>query len=312
MPMGVMRSALLAASESRWLRRQAPQMGFVKKAVRRFMPGERVEDAIAAALDLRPQGITAVLTKLGENVTEWAVAVDVAVHYQDVLAKIAASGLDCQISVKLTQLGLDVDRERCFEHLRLLAERALPYGNVVWIDMEQHAYVDVTLELYRRVLAELPNVGVCLQAYLYRTAADLASLIPLGGGVRLVKGAYLEPATIAYPKKSDVDENFLKLAQQMIGPEARASRFRAVFGTHDPRLIRAIQEHAASTGVARDGFEFALLYGIQRGEQLRLAQEHARIRVLIAYGDYWFPWYMRRLAERPANVLFVARSMFSS
>jgi len=309
--MGVMRSVLLAASESRWLRQQAPRMGFVKHAVRRFMPGERVEDALEAASALRAQGITTVLTKLGENVTEMAEADGVAAHYLDVLAKIAASGLDCQISVKLTQLGLDVDRERCYTHLRALAARAHAQGVLLWIDMEQHPYVDVTLELYRRVLAELPNVGVCLQAYLYRTTADLAALIPLGGGVRLVKGAYLEPASVAYPKKTEVDENFLALARQMIGPEARASGFRAVFGTHDSRIIHAIQDHAASTGVPRDGFEFALLYGIQRSEQVRLAKEGARIRVLIAYGDYWFPWYMRRLAERPANVWFVAKSMFS-
>jgi proline dehydrogenase len=302
---------LLAASESRWLRQQAPRMGFVKKAVRRFMPGERVEDALAAAETLRDEGITAVLTKLGENVSEMREADAVAAHYVDVLTKIAASGLDCLISVKLTQLGLDVDRERCYAHVRDLAARAQAQGRLLWIDMEQRGYVDVTLELYRRLLAEFPNVGLCLQAYLYRTEADLTALIPLGGGVRLVKGAYLEPADVAYPKKADVDENFLKLAKLMLGPAAAASGFRAVFGTHDGRLIRAIQDHAKTTGVASDRYEFDLLYGIQRGEQQRLARERARIRVLIAYGDYWFPWYMRRLAERPANVLFVAKSMFS-
>jgi proline dehydrogenase len=310
--MGVMRRALLAASESRWLRQQAPRLGFVKSAVRRFMPGERVEDALAAAVELRHHGISAILTKLGENVTDVAEADELAAHYLAVLPQLGASGLDCQISVKLTQLGLDIDRERCYGHMRLLAGRAREQGNMLWIDMEQHTYVDTTLDVYRRLLAEFPNVGVCLQAYLYRTAADLASLIPLGGGVRLVKGAYLEPASVAYPKKSDVDDSFLRLAQQMIGPAARTSGFRAVFGTHDSRIIKAIQDRATSIGVPRDGFEFALLYGIQRSEQQRLAQECARVRVLITYGDYWFPWYMRRLAERPANVIFVAKSMFSN
>jgi len=285
-------------------------MGFVKKAVRRFMPGERIEDAIDAAHTLRQQGITSVFTKLGENVNEMSEADAVARHYVDVIAMLAQSGLDAQISVKLTQLGLDVDRDRCYAHLRDLAGRAHAQGQLLWIDMEQHSYVDATLDLYRRVLAECPNVGICLQAYLFRTEADLATLIPLAGGVRLVKGAYLEPATVAFPKKADVDANFLKLAWQMLGPEAGASGFRAVFGTHDPAIIRSIQEHAASTGIGRERFEFALLYGIQRGEQNRLAKEQARIRVLIAYGDYWFPWYMRRLAERPANVWFVAKSMF--
>lgn len=309
--MGVMRRALLAVSENRWLRQQAPRMGFVKKAVRRFMPGERVEDALAAAAALRGQGITAVVTKLGENVTDMGEADTVAVHYHGVLEKIAAQNQDCQVSVKLTQLGLDVSRERCLEHLLALAARARAHGSTLWIDMEQHSYVDATLELYRRVLQQSPNVGVCLQAYLYRTAADLASLIPLGGGVRLVKGAYLEPASVAHPKKADVDANFVALAKSMIAPGARAAGFQAVFGTHDSAIIRAIQSYAASIGAPREAFEFALLYGIQRGEQTRLAQEHARVRVLVAYGDYWFPWYMRRLAERPANILFVARSMLS-
>ncbi len=309
--MSVMRSVLLAASENRWLRQQAPRMGFVKKAVRRFMPGERAEDALAAAAELRLEGITTIVTKLGENVSEMREADAVAAHYVDVLGQIASSGLDCLISVKLTQLGLDVDKERCFAHLRDLAARAHTQGRQLWIDMEQHGYVDVTLDLYRRVLAELPNVGVCLQAYLYRTEADLTAIIPLGGGVRLVKGAYLEPADVAFPKKTDVDDNFLKLSMLMLGPAAAASGFRAVFGTHDGRIIRAIQNHATTTGVATDRYEFALLYGIQRSEQRRLATERVRIRVLISYGDYWFPWYVRRLAERPANVLFVAKSLFS-
>jgi proline dehydrogenase len=310
--MSVMRSVLLAASDNRWLRQQAPRMGFVKKAVTRFMPGERVEDALTAAAALKAQGIASVLTQLGENISDLGEAERVTHHYMDVLSRIRASGLDCQISIKLTQLGLDIDKERAFLNLRSLAERAHALGNRLWIDMEQHTYVDVTLELYRRVLAEFPNVGVCLQAYLYRTPTDLASLIPLGGGVRLVKGAYREPADVAYPKKADVDRAFVTLAKQMIAPEARAVGFRAVFGTHDQQIIRTIQEYAASSSTPSDAFEFDLLFGIQRAEQMRLAQAGYRIRVLISYGEYWFPWYMRRLAERPANVLFVAKSMFSS
>jgi proline dehydrogenase len=310
--MSVMRSVLLAASDSRWMRKQAPRMGFVKKAVKRFMPGERVEDAIGAALELKPQGIAALLTKLGENITELSEGEQVTAHYLDVLTRIQASGLDCPISLKLTQLGLDIDKEQTFQNLRTLAARARELGNQVWIDMEQHTYVDVTLDLYRRVLAEFPNVGVCLQAYLYRTPKDLASLIPLGGGVRLVKGAYREPPDVAYPKKADVDRAYVTLAKQMIAPEARAAGFVGVFGTHDQEILKTIRQHAEATGTPKRSFEFALLFGIQRAEQLSLAQAGYTIRVLISYGDYWFPWYMRRLAERPANVLFVAKSMFSS
>src|SRR5688572_24594463 len=182
--MDLMRSLLLAGSESPWLRRRAPHLPFIRKAVTRFMPGETLEDALAAADALRQQGIGTVLTELGENVTELTHADDVTRHYTDALAKVDASGLDCHISVKLTQLGLDVDEARCLANLRALVARAKAHNTFVWIDMEQHAYVDVTLQTYRRVRDEFPNVGVCLQAYLYRTGGDLKSVIPLGGGVR--------------------------------------------------------------------------------------------------------------------------------
>lgn len=309
--MGLTRTLLLAASESRWMRRRAPHVPFVKKAVRRFMPGEALEDALRASAELRRQNIGTVLTELGENVTDAAQADRVVRHYTDALAKVAESRLDCHISVKLTQFGLDADEARCEANVRELVAFANEHSTFVWIDMEQHRYVDATLAIYRRVLSDFPNVGVCLQAYLYRTASDLASLLPFGGGIRLVKGAYREDEDTAYPRKRDVDDNFLKLARQMIGPEARAAGLRAVFGTHDTRLIKAIQRHMDTTGQPRASAEFHLLFGIQRAEQERLAREHYRVRVLISYGEQWFPWYMRRLAERPANVLFVLKSMLS-
>jgi proline dehydrogenase len=306
-----MRSVLLAGSESQWLRQRAPRLWFVRKAVRRFMPGERLEDALAAAAGLGQPGIGAVLTQLGENVTELAEANEVTRHYTEVLTKIGESKLDCHISVKLTQLGLDVDPARCYANLRSLVECARERGIFVWVDMEQHTYVDATLEIYRRVQSEFRDVGVCLQAYLYRTADDLASLIPLGGGVRLVKGAYREPASVAYAMKRDVDRNFLVLAKRMLSADALAAGLRAVFGTHDRRIIRAIERDIAGTPAMRQACEFHLLFGIQRAEQARLARERYRVRVLISYGEQWFPWYMRRLAERPANVLFVVKSMLN-
>jgi proline dehydrogenase len=319
--MGLMRSLLLAGSESPWLRRRAPQLPFIRKAVTRFMPGERLEDALGAASELRQQGIGAVFTQLGENVTDATQADNVARHYTHVLDEIAAQRLDGHISVKLTQLGLDVDKMRCRANVRALAARAQEHNNFVWIDMEQHTYVDPTLDVYRHVLAEFPNVGVCLQAYLYRTRADLESLIALGGrsaqvfgaagGVRLVKGAYREPASVAYPRKRDVDENFLALAKIMTSPSARASGMRAVFGTHDARLISSIQQQMDGERLPRQSVEFHLLFGIQRAAQANLAQDGYRTRVLISYGEQWFPWYMRRLAERPANVMFVAKSILS-
>jgi proline dehydrogenase len=309
--MGLMRSVLLAGSESAWLRRHAPHLPFIRKAVTRFMPGETLEDALAAAAALRQHGLGTVLTELGENVSDATQADHVTRHYAQALVKIGANQLDCHISVKLTQLGLDVDRRRCQANVHALAAQAKEHDTFVWIDMEQHAYVDATLDIYRHALADFANVGVCLQAYLYRTRNDLASLIPLRGGVRLVKGAYREPANVAYPRKSDVDSNFLALAKMMMGNDARAAGVRAVFGTHDQRLIAAIQAHMAAADTPRDSVEFHMLFGIQRAQQLRLAQQGYRSRVLISYGEQWFPWYMRRLAERPANVLFVAKSIVS-
>ena len=310
--MSMMRRVLLAGSNNVWMRRHAPRLPFVRRAVRRFMPGERLEDALRAAAELDGHGIGTVLTQLGENVSDTFGSDEAARHYLDALAKSDALGLKCHISVKLTQLGLDVDRERCLANLRALASYAHEHNTFVWIDMEQHRYVDATLEIYRRVLADFPNVGVCLQAYLYRTAGDLDSVIALGGGVRLVKGAYRECAAVAYPDKRDVDTNFLTLAKRMVAPDAHSAGLRAVFGTHDTHLITAIGRHLTASGRPTDAIEFHLLFGIQRAEQIRLARNNYRVRVLISYGDQWFPWYMRRLAERPANVLFVVRSMLSN
>jgi len=272
------------------------------------MPGERLEDALAAATELQRLGIGAVLTRLGENITDVAAADETTRHYVTVAAEVRARSLDCHISVKLTQLGIDVDEECCRANLFALAEETQRRNITLWIDMEQCAYVDRTLDM-RRALRDFPHVGVCLQAYLYRTADDLASLIPLGGGVRLVKGAYREPANVAYPRKSDVDANYFSLATQMLA--ATATGLRAVFGTHDRRVIDRIRQHA-NASVPRDAYEFHLLFGIERAEQVRLAREGHRVKTLISYGEQWFPWYMRRLAERPANLAFVAKSMFSN
>lgn len=306
-----MRSVFLAASDSRWMRKNAPRIWFIRRAVTRFMPGEDAEAALDAAEALRPDRVGSIFTNLGENVVDMAEADGVTAHYLDLLDKIAARGLDGQVSIKLTQMGLDIDKARCLSNVRRLVSRAHALGIAVWIDMEQHPYVDATLELYFAVRAEFPDVGVCLQAYLYRTPKDLEAVIAAGGGVRLVKGAYREPPAVAFPKKADVDAAYLALARRMIDPGARMAGLDAVFGTHDQQIIQAIRHHAEATGVPRDGFEFALLYGIQRAAQQQLARDGHRIRVLISYGSFWFPWYMRRLAERPANVWFVLRTMFA-
>jgi proline dehydrogenase len=308
--MSLMRSVLLAASQNPWLRDRATRSPLVRRAVTRFMPGESLEAAIAATRYLGGRGLGTILTHLGENLTQRSEAQAVTAHYLEVLDRVHESQLDAEVSVKLTQLGLDLDPALACEGVRTIARRAQELGNRVWIDMEDSHYTDRTLELFRAVRSSHSNVGVCLQTYLRRTPADLESLLPLGPAIRLVKGAYREPAPIAFPRKRDVDENFFTLSARLLGPEARNAGAKLTVGTHDLALIDRVRAHAAALRVPRDGFEVAMLYGIQREAQLRIAREGARTRVLISYGSSWFPWYMRRLAERPANLLFVARNVF--
>jgi proline dehydrogenase len=301
--LGLMRRSILMASQSPWMREHAPRFGFMRRTVTRFMPGEDVQDALTAARSLSTQGLRTVFTHLGENVALRSEAELVTQHYLSLIDRIRAAGLGTEISLKLTQLGLDLDPKFCYDNLSTLLEHTPP-EKTLWIDMEQSPYVDVTLELFRRARKSHANIGVCLQAYLFRTEKDLDSLIPMGAAIRLVKGAYNEPAEIAYPVKKDVDENFLHLAQRLLSPEARRARVRAVLATHDRALIAKIIEWTASQGVPKDKVEFQMLYGIQRAEQIRLAQAGYPSGVLVAYGTFWYPWFMRRLAERPANVLF--------
>jgi proline dehydrogenase len=275
------------------------------------MPGEDLDAALRAAEELKALGITSTFTRLGENVTNAGEATAVRDHYLTVAEQVHARGLDTHISTKLTQLGLDIDPDLAYQGMRAITERAARLGNVTWIDMEQSSYVDVTLDIFRRIHAEFPNIGVCLQSYLRRTPADLDALIAAGASVRMVKGAYKEPPEVAYPDRRDVDEAFFRLCAgylQRVGP----GRPVLQYGTHDLSLIRRIIVEADRSGLSRTAPEFTMLYGIQTGEQRRLASEGYRMRVLVAYGEYWFPWYMRRLAERPANVWFVLRNLLPS
>ena len=310
--MTLMRKVLLAGSTNAWLRERATRTAFVRRSVSRFMPGERIEDALRAAKEEKPVGITTILTRLGENVTNAQEAEDVTLHYLDVLDRVATMGLDAHISVKPTQLGLDLDRAMCERNLDRLMERAAERNNFVWIDMESSPYVDPTLDLFRRTRAKSPRVGIAIQAYLHRTPKDIESLIPLGAAIRIVKGAYLEPPDVAFPKKSDVDKAFYDLCVRLLQPDARQPGALLHIATHDVALVDRLKAYLAHNNVPKSAYEFAMLYGIQRTQQLRLAGEGQRLRVLISYGEYWFPWYMRRLAERPANVWFVAKNILGN
>jgi proline dehydrogenase len=290
-----MRTILLWMARNRWLKEHVPRLWFARRAVRRFMPGEQVEDALEAAEQFRPLGIAMLFTHLGENLERAEQADAVEAHYHDLLAKIMARGLDAEISVKPTQLGLDLDADATLAHLRSLASHAA-------------AYTQATIDIYRALKADHPGVGICLQAYLKRTPSDVTELLPLKPQIRLVKGAYDEAAEIAFRKKPEVDAAFESLSESML-PHVGTGDLRLGLGTHDTRLVERIAEVARDAGVAIDAFEVQMLYGIRMDEQRRLAATGYRVRDLIAYGDAWYAWYMRRLAERPANVWFAARQM---
>ncbi len=309
--MSLMRSLLLAASQNRWLRDHATQYSFVRGTVSRFMPGETLDDALGAAEALQSKKIGTVFTHLGENIKDRAEAQQVTEHYFEVLERIRETGLQAEISVKLTQLGLALSPDLCFENLKAIIERAQE-DSTVWVDMESSNYVDATLDLYRRALTAHPNVGVCLQAYLYRTKDDLAKLLPLRPSIRLVKGAYNEPPEIAFARKQDVDESYFELGKRMLRAKKENCCVRAAFGTHDVALIRRLADFASAEGLGKKNFEVHMLYGIQRAEQERLANEGCTSIVLVAYGVYWYPWFVRRLAERPANLWFMVRNVFAA
>ena len=307
----MLRRTLLKASENAWLRKNATSSRLLRRSVRRFLPGESLKDALGASGDLAKSGIGTVLTHLGENVAEQDEAAGVTKHYLGVLHRIRSCGLPAEISVKLTQLGLDLDPDFCLTNLSTLLTHT-PAHQTTWIDMEQSGYVERTLRIFDRAQSISRNVGVCVQSYLRRTEKDVEALILRGAAVRLVKGAYNEPAEIAFSKKCEVDENYFRLAKKLLGKEARRNGVRTALATHDRNLINRITTWAASEGLKREDLEFQMLYGIQRALQLQLVQEGYRSRVLISYGNFWFPWFMRRLAERPANVLFLLRNLFAA
>ena len=308
--MSASRALILAAAQNQWLKERASRYAFVRRSVSRFMPGETLDDAIAAAHELKKRNLGTALTHLGENIADVGEADAVVAHYLKVLQRIRAEGLQTEISVKLTQLGLDLSEELCERNLRqLLASE--PSLRTVWIDMESCAYVDATLRIYRRVLADHPNSGICLQAYLYRTSADLEQLLPQKPTIRLVKGAYREAAGVAAQKKTEIDANYLNLARRFFVEQKKGSIKRLIFATHDGPLIERITQAAVQESLKHQDVEVQMLFGIRRDLQERLAQEGWRSSVLIAYGKHWYAWFMRRLAERPANIWLVLRNLSS-
>ncbi|MGH2407658.1 MAG: proline dehydrogenase family protein [Candidatus Limnocylindrales bacterium] len=303
-----MRRILLWAARNRWLKEHLARYRWVRRATRRFMPGETAADALAAAETHKAWGIDAAFTLLGENLTDLSEARTVVDAYHDLLDESAQRGLKAEISVKLTQLGLDLDAVAAYANFDDLATHAAEKGAWAWIDMEGSGYTERTVAFYERARPAHDNVGLCLQAYLRRTPADLERLLPLKPGIRMVKGAYAEPATIALRSHAEIDGAFYDLSVRLL-QRVHDGTARFMAGTHDVALIERIAAAGKGMGLEPAQLEVEMLYGIRQDQQRRLSDAGYRVCALIAYGEAWYPWYMRRLAERPANIVFALRQM---
>lgn len=276
---------------------------------RRFVAGERLDEAIVAVHKLNHAGLLATLDHLGENVTSETEARDATSEILDLVEAIESSGAWSGVSIKLTQLGLDLSPALAVENAGRIVARAAQAGRFVRIDMESSDYVQPTLDLFEALWERHRNVGVAIQSYLYRSADDVARLVDLGASVRLVKGAYDEPPVVAYPEKADVDASFVRLMDLLFSERARANGVFPAIATHDEVLIDWAKAHTRQHGIPSERFEFQMLYGIRQGLQRQLADEGYRVRAYVPYGAQWYPYFMRRLAERPANVFFLLRNL---
>jgi len=304
------RTVFVSLSRNRTMKHRVMRWRFVGRAAARFVAGETLEDGVRALQELEAHGIRGVLDHLGENVESSLDAGRATEDYLLALDQLAMLGLRPHLAVKLTHLGLDIGDELCERNLRRVVERAAEAGTVVEIDMESSAYTDRTLALYRRLAPVYPNTRLAIQTYLYRSAQDVERLIEEGiARIRLCKGAYQEPPHIAYPRKRDVDASYIRLMERLLSAEARAKGAFVAIATHDERIIRRALQRIEEWSVPREAFEFQMLYGIRRDLQVMLARQGFLVRVYVPYGTEWYPYFMRRLGERPANLWFVARNL---
>ena len=301
----MIRSILIGLSQSKAAERFVLSNSLARRTSRRFVAGEELSDALEAARVSNQAGMKVSLDFLGENVATPEDAVKAREMYVGVFDRIAEGKLDANVSLKLTQLGIDFGEEFCQQQAEGIVKHAASLGNFVRLDMEGSAYTDRTVEMTRRLREKCDAVGTVIQSYLYRSEKDIAALLKVGCRIRLCKGAYLEPPEVAFREKTDVDANYVKLMKILLG-----SGVYHGIATHDPAMIAATTDHAAKNGIGKDKFEFQMLYGIRADLQQQLVHDGYRMRVYIPYGRDWFPYFMRRLAERPANVLFFARNLF--
>lgn len=308
--MPVMRTALIALSRNKTLQNLIVRIPISRKMARRFVAGETLEEAIEVVRRLNHQGMLATLDHLGENVATETEAISAADEYLIALDALAESDVDSNVSVKLTQMGLDLGDDFCFENVRRIVDRAAELRNFMRVDMEGSEYTERTIAMYRRLRGAYSNTGLVVQAYLHRTQADVEALIADGmGHFRLCKGAYDEPATIAYRERPRVTQSMQELIRTCFSDEARAKGAFAAVASHDEDVINFARSYAYQHGLAADQVEFQMLYGIRRELQADLVKKGHKVRVYVPYGTHWYPYFMRRLAERPANLLFFLRAL---
>jgi proline dehydrogenase len=299
------RAVVLSIAQHPLFRRVVADSQAARRLSKRWVPGETIEDALAAVKELNDAGISATLDHLGENVASEAEARQAAGVYLQMLDEIHRRALNCNVSVKLTQMGLDISPDLCRENLTAILQRATAQNNFVRVDMEGSEYTDRTLAMVREMHRTGPNVGAVIQAYLHRSDNDVTALIEERIRIRLCKGAYQEPPSVAYQQKADVDRNYVRLSQELL-----TSGIYHGLATHDPRMIQAVLDHAGRHHLPPSAFEFQMLYGIRRDLQRQLRAQGWNVRVYIPFGSHWFPYLTRRLAERPANLFFLLKNVF--
>ena len=301
------RSALIYLSRKEGLKEFAARFSLFRKLTTRFIAGESIAEAVAAIREINAHGCTASFDHLNESVDSAAETESEVAEYLNVLASIDETGIKSNVSIKLTQFGLDIDPELAYRNARRIVEDATRRGNFVRIDMEGSNVTQVTLDVFNRLRAEfgLNDVGIVVQSYLYRTKDDVTALLKIPARIRLCKGAYDEPAEVAYPEKKNVDDNYVQLMRMLL-----SSGVYHGIATHDPKMIDATIDFAQKEGIGKDAFEFQMLYGIRRDLQEQLARDGWGMRVYVPYGKHWYPYFMRRLAERPANIWFVMKNLW--
>lgn len=305
-----MRSLLLLLSKSRLLKEWSSRSGIAQTAAGRFVAGPTVAEAIAAIVDANKSGLTTTLDHLGENTETEEQARTAASDYVYALDCLAEAGAQSHVSVKLTQLGLEINTAFCIENVSRVAARARDIGAFMRIDMESSACTTRTFEVLSALRERFDNVGIVIQAYLFRSQSDVEAMISAGIPVRLCKGAYDEPPSLAYPNKADVDQNMVDLMHRLLSEEARLAGARLAMATHDEKIIEATKAYVSAHAIPKEEFEFQMLYGIRTGLQETLAHDGYGVRVYVPYGTEWYPYYLRRLAERPANVWFILSNLF--